>query len=238
MVDKYDNAECNDILQLHRMLRKDGRHNYKGLQIPVPSKLNPEAWHKYLQQYWDRQLPLLIKFGFLLNFDRDSVLTSQNINHKSATDYPDHVSVYLEEELRHQAILGPFKHPPINHLNTSPFMTPDRPNSENRRVIIDLSWPLGQSVNAEVPADKCLDTEFVLTYPSLDNIAQEVLHLGKGCKIFKVDINRAFRHVPIDPVDLDLLGLHLKDYIIDRYLLDSNTDLPSFREFQMRYASS
>ena len=42
----------------------------------------------------------------------------------------------------------------------------------------------------------------------MDNITDEVLKLGKGCKIFKVDISRAFRHVPIDPGDLDLLGLY------------------------------
>ena len=184
VTDKSDNAECNDILQLHRMLRKDDRHNYKGLQVPVPSKLNYEVWSKYLQQYWDWQLPLLIKYGFPLDFNRDSVMTSHKINHKSATDYAKHVSVYLEEELRHQAILGPFKNPPIPQLHTSPFMTQDKPNSEHRRVIIDLSWPVGESVNAGVPTDKYLGTEFVLTYPSIDNITQEVLRLGKGCKIF------------------------------------------------------
>ena len=78
--------------------------------------------------------------------------------------------------------------------------------------IINLSWPLGESVNAGVPANNYLDTECVLTYPSMDNITQEVLRLGKGCKIFKVDISRAVRH---DPGDLDLLGLLWKDYFID-----------------------
>ena len=152
------------------MLREDGRHNYEGLQIPVTSNLNYRVWAGYLREYWDWQLPLLIKFGFPLDFNRDSVVTSHDINHKSATEYPDHVSVYLEEELRHQAILGPFNHPPIAKLHTSPFMTRDKPNSENRRVIIDLSWPQGNSVNAGVPSDKYLGTEFFLTYPSVDNI--------------------------------------------------------------------
>ena len=64
-------------------------------------------------------------------------------------------------------ILGPFKQPPIYHLYTSPFMTWDKPNSVHRRVIIDLSWPLGESVNAGVPTDKYLGTEFILTYPSV-----------------------------------------------------------------------
>ena len=98
-----------------------------------------------------------------MEFDRDSVITSQSINHKSATEYPDHVTVYLEEE--HQAILGPFKHPPVDNLHTSPFITRDKPNLENRRVIIDLSWPLGESVN--VPGyGICSDLPFSRQYYS------------------------------------------------------------------------
>ena len=98
------NAKCTDILQLHTKLRKDGRHNYRGLQVPVQSKLNPEAWKKYLQEYWDWQ------FLYSLNSDirwilTDSVITSQRINHKSVTEYPDHVTAYLKEEIQYQAFL-------------------------------------------------------------------------------------------------------------------------------------
>ena len=57
-------------------------------------------------------------------------------------------------------------------------------------------------------SDRYLGTDFILTYPSVDNITDEVLKLGKGYKMFKVDISRAFCHVPIDPGDLDLLGLY------------------------------
>ena len=57
--------------------------------------------------------------------------------------------------------------------------------------------------------------DFVLAYPSIDNVTDEVLKPGRGCQIFKVDISRAFCHVPIDPGDLDLLGLHWSDYYIN-----------------------
>ena len=60
-----------------------------------------------------------------------------------------------------------------------------------------------------------MGVDFILSYPSVDNIVNEVLRLGKGCEMFKVDISRAFRHVPIDPGDLDLLGLHWGDYFLD-----------------------
>ena len=182
------------------------------------SKLNYEKWAQYLTTYWDWQLPLLIKYGFPLDFDRTFDTNSQKINHKSATEYPEHVTAYLQEELNNEAILGPFKTPPIDNLHVSPLMTRDKGSSVNRRVIIDLSWPLGHSVNSGVGGDCYLGTEFVLTYPSIDNITDEVLKLGKGCEIFKIDISRAFCHVPIDPGDLDLLGLHWEGYFLDQSL--------------------
>ena len=98
-------------------------------------------------------------------------------------------------------------------------MTREKSSSANRRVINDLSWPHGHSVNSGVENDCYLGTDFVLTYPSIDKITNEVLKLGKGCQIFKIDISRAFRHVPIDPGELDLLGLHWKGYLIDRSLM-------------------
>ena len=213
--DRRKNNICQKITELHQKLRKDGRHNYVGLQIPVPSKLNAEKWASYLTGYWDWQLLLLVKYGFPIDFNRNKNICHTLGNHNSADQYPEHVSHYVQEEIQHGAIAGPFKVPSIPKLHVSPFMTQDKSSSDHRRVIIDLGWPIGQSVNARVSSDKYLDTEFILTYPSIDNITDEVLKLGKGCHIFKVDISRAFRHVPMDPGDLDLLGLHWEGYFLD-----------------------
>ena len=62
----------------------------------------------------------------------------------------------------------------------------------SKPVIIDPSWPLGPSVNLGVSSDRYLDTDFVLTYPSIDNITDQVLRLGKGFKIFKCNISGDF----------------------------------------------
>ena len=74
--------------------------------------------------YWDDQLVDLLEFRFLLDFGRSLKLISVEDNHKSAKDYEEHVNHYLQEELDHGAILGPFKSKPIN-LHVSPFMTRD-----------------------------------------------------------------------------------------------------------------
>ena len=213
--DTNKNEESTDLLQLHSKLRSDGRYNYRGLQIPVPSKLNFRKWEEYLVDYWDWELPMLIKYGFPLDFHRETVISTEKINHKSALQFPSHVDTYLTEETEHGAMGGPYADPPIQNLHISPFMTRDKSSSDKRRVIMDLSWPKGQSVNSGAELDKYLGTQFVLTYPSVDNITDQVLQLGRGCQIFKVDISRAFRHVPIDPGDLDLLGLHWGQYYID-----------------------
>ena len=216
--DSGGNSVCRDILEFHKKLRKDGRHNYIGLQVPLMLNLKYDKWAQYLTTYWDWQLPLPIKYGFPLDFDRNSDISSEKINHTSAIEYPEHVTAYLQEELDHKAMLGPFQTPPIENIHISPFMTREKSTSVNRRVIIDFSWPPGHSVNSGVGSDCYLGTEFVLTYPSIDNITNEVLKLGKGCQIFKIDISRAFRPVPIDPGDLDLLGLHWEDDFLDRSL--------------------
>ena len=59
-------------------------------------------------------------------------------------------------------------------------------------------------------------TEFQLKYPSVDSIIQNSHNLGPACSIFKIDISHAFRHIRIDPGDLDLLGFqHLDQYYLD-----------------------
>ena len=52
----------------------------------------------------------------------------------------------------------------------------------------------------------------------MDNITNQVLKLGKGSLIYKIDISRAFQHIKIDPSDYNLLGLSFNSYFIDTCL--------------------
>ena len=128
-------------------------------------------------------------------------------------DYEEHVNHYLQEELDHGAILGPFKSTPIN-LDVSPFMTRDKPDSQWRCTIVDLSWPCEASVNAGVQKDTYLNSKFALTYPSVDQIVDRILQLGLGSLIYKMDIVRLFRQLKVDPEDSDFLDLKMGDYYI------------------------
>ena len=77
-----------------------------------------------MRNYWDWQLPFLIKFGFPLDLHPNSEILPTKMNHKSATVNPQHNEQYIQEELTHDAMLGPFQEPPFQ-LHTSPFMTRD-----------------------------------------------------------------------------------------------------------------
>ena len=120
-----------------------------------------DQWRYYLRGYFDQQLPDLIKFGFPLVFDRTNVLRQTLDNHTLANEYPDQVDKYIQEEISHNVMLGPFGIPPFN-LHISSFLTRENVGSNTRRTIIDLSWPKGVSVNDGVSSSVYLDTHFEL----------------------------------------------------------------------------
>ena len=93
-------------------------------------------------------------------------------------------------------------------------MTLHKPNSD-RRIIVDLSWPHGASVNTGIDKLSYLNSEFDLTLPTVDDITTELKRLGRGALFYKVDVSRVLRHVKVDPGDYDLLDLIWKDHYID-----------------------
>ena len=97
-------------------------------------------------------------------------------------------------------------------------MTRHKPNSDRLHVITDLSWPQGASVNSGINKNTYLDSQFDLTFLSVDDITNEVKCLGRGALLYKVDVSCAFRHVKVDPGDYDLLGLEWNGTYVDTCL--------------------
>ena len=207
-----------DIMELHHIVKSSGLPNFLKSRIPVNTNLNIKNWRSYLKNYWDQQLPDLLQYGFPLDFDRNCQLQRVDSNHKSAEVHLDHVKNYIQEELSHKAIIGPFEKLPLS-FHISPLMTRDKQDSVKKRTIMDLSWPKGQSVNDGVSKERYLGTAYTLHYPSVDNITAALHRLGHGAKLFKIDISRAFRHLSVDPADIDLLGLQVDQ----RHFLDVST---------------
>ena len=212
------NPTIADIKLLHSTVKNGTTHNFLGAQVQVKGQLDPDKWEMRLHDYWDVQLCSLIRYGFPLDFDSNSHLLYELINHSSATHHHKDVKAYLEEEKHFNAIYGPYSEPPLENMHFSPFLTREKPGAKHRRVIVDLSFPHGSSVNAGVQPESYLGTPFLLTLPTIDTITQKVKENGKGSLLYKIDLSRAFRHVKLDPKDYNLLGLHLQGYYFDSCL--------------------
>ena len=80
---------------------------------------------------------------------------------------------------------------------------------------MDLIWPQGASLNAGIDKLTYLNSEFDLTFPTMDDITNELKQLGRGALLYKVYVSRAFRHIKIDRGDYDLLGLVWKGHYVN-----------------------
>ena len=98
---------CN-YLELDKLVKQFDCRNFLGAQIPVVSNLNIDKWKFHLRDYWDKQLLDLLEFGFPLDFNKSTVLTSTEENHASAKQFSSHVETYIQERIKHGAMLGPF----------------------------------------------------------------------------------------------------------------------------------
>ena len=63
------------------------------------------------------------------------------------------------------------------------------------------------------------EVPFKLTLSSLDNLLPTLQCLGSNAHVFKVDISRAFRNVPVDPADAIHLGMKWRGkFYVDKFL--------------------
>ena len=209
------NSHDYSPIEMHKIVKETGKPNFLRVRLPVTSQLNVDRWKILLKDYWDQQLLQLLQFGFPLDFNRCCPLKHEVGNHSSANEFPADIDAYIEEECKFGALLDLFDVNPIENAHNSPFMTRNKPNSDRRRVITDLSWPLGSSVNSGIDKNTFLDDPFMLMFPTVDDITSELKHLGRGTLLYKIDVSRAFRHAKVDPGGYDLRGLDWHHAYVD-----------------------
>ena len=166
--------------------------------------LDPTAWEIALHDHPDRAyvrfLLTGIKEGFRIGFNQSAPLQSATANMPSALEHPQVVRKYLKEELGRGRLLGPFgaeelrSLPPL-HINRFGVI-PKGHNSGKWRLITDLSFPPGRSVNDGIAPELCS-----LTYASVENVAEVAAGYRRGALMAKIDIESAYRLVPVHPTD-------------------------------------
>ena len=141
-------------------------------------------------------------------------------NHKGATDFSKEIEKYLRKEVSYGAIIGPFfKNPFCCDFKSSPLNTVIKKDSVERRVILDLSYPVGNSINDGIFQEYYLGKNINVCYPNVDDLVDIIKLKGQGCLMFKKDFKRAYRQIPLCPGDMHLVGFQWEDAIFaDRVL--------------------
>jgi hypothetical protein len=196
--------------------------------VPVQCGFKVDRFQELAEDYHDKQLFELLRFGFPLDITKNFNPAKDTVNHTSAVKFPE-VKKFIMTELQQGALSGLILSDEFAHIHISPLMS--RPKEgDARRIIVDLSWPKAESasVNDAVLENKYLDCDFILKLPTVDHICQIINAFEVPVLIYKIDLARAFRQIPIDPLDIVNLGIKWEDNI---YL---NTALP----FGFRHGSA
>lgn len=209
-----DNLQFVTPIIQHIIASKHGLPNAFGARIPVPTPLNIPAWESKLLDYHDRQIVDFLRYGWPVNYTANQLPISADKNHSSAISYADHVQHYVNTELRYHAIAGPFRTNPFPQpLICCPLQTVPKRGASKRRVVMDLSFPPHASVNIGIPDSSYLNEPYKLRLPGIDRLIEFILQLGQGCLLYKLDLQRAYRQLPIDPKDYHLLGFRFNNLL-------------------------
>lgn len=141
-----------------------------------------------------------IEFGVRVDFegDREAGLYGPNLPIEPK-DEPK-VDAVIDADVRALKKAGPFDEAPFPNMAVSPIGVVPKKNSTKVRVIHHLSYPRrGDSVNAGV-----LDEPLELS--SFGHAARAVRGIGRGCFLVKLDVEAAYKQVPVRPQDWHLLG--------------------------------
>ena len=165
-------------IALNRLVRERGYPNRWGAKIPIKTAWNIHLLENLLEGYPDREVVEWMKYGWpvgRLPTMEPPTLTFKN--HKGATDFPESLEKYIAKEDSYNAIIGPLETIPFTHfVGISPLSTRPKKDSEERRIILDLSFPPGRSVNDGIMKDNYLGFYAKLTFPKTDNSLTEYMN--------------------------------------------------------------
>ena len=193
---------------VYSKVRKTGVPNYLDAKIPLPSGLNIPTWYNLLTDYHDNQLVNFLNYGWPVDYTYNRTPTPTFNNHKEPEDFSTHINKYITTELKHKALLGPFKNKPFEPwCQFSPIMTRKKKHSCDRRIIVDLSYPRGQSVNSGIKKGYYLGKQLSYTLPGINNIITKLTCTKTNKYLWTIDLERAYRQLRTDPLSVPLLGI-------------------------------
>lgn len=135
-----------------------------------------------------------------MGLDYAKPIASAKQNGTSAIEHLLVVESYLRSERAEGRMIGLMDSKSVPGLHTNRFGVIPKDHATNRwRLITDLSFPEGTSINDGIRPELCS-----LTYTLVDRVARAAEQLGPGALLAKVD---TYRLVPVHPDERPLLGV-------------------------------
>ena len=180
----------------------------RGISTPLQIKVWKQALAHHLDPAFRHYIIEGLSEGFRIGFDRRQPLQSARKNMPSAAQHHTVVSEYVANEKALGHFQGPIAKPQPNiHINR--FGVIPKGHIPGRwRLITDLSFPPERSVNDGIDPALCS-----LSYVSVDTVAAAAAEFGPGALMAKVDIESAYRLIPVHPDDHCLLGVEWEDQV-------------------------
>ena len=214
----------DDLLRLDAQ-RVAPSEQFEQLSSVICSPLIASVWASNLAYQPDARFASYIANGitdgFRIGYSRavSSVLASAKRNMRSAYENCSFVEEYIAEELVKGRLVGPIPCDGVSSasqsVHCSPFgVIPKRNRPGKWRLIVDLSSPKHKSVNSGIEPSLCS-----LKYSGLDEAVALVKSAGRGCLLAKLDLQSAYRVIPVHPDNRSLLAVTWKgDVFLDTAL--------------------
>ena len=116
--------------------------------------------------------------GFRIGYDWSRERKSACSNLPSASAHPEVVQQSLDQEVASGRLLGPFQPdelcPPV-HVSRFGAMIEKKHQQGKFRIIVDLSFPEGKSINEGIATELCS-----LSYTRVDDVVKGICQLGSA----------------------------------------------------------
>ncbi len=155
-------------------------------------------WERLLAAHPDRDFVAYIvhgiRSGFQIGADQSLPFRSASSNMQSARENAQVIDDYLRAECSLSRVVGPLAADTLMiHVNR--FGVIPKSNQPGKwRLIVDLSHPSGFSVNDGIPRALCS-----LRYVTVDSAVHIIQQCGQGALLAKLDLESAYRNVPVHP---------------------------------------
>ena len=138
-----------------------------------------------------------------MGFNPGFSLRSAKKNKGFAYQHPEIADAYLANEVALGTVAGLFHSPPLPNLHINSFgVIPKKGQPNKWRLILDMSSPLGSSVNEGINPN-----DYPLQYIRVDDIIKMVSKFGQGALMAKFDVETAYHNLAVHPTDRYLIGM-------------------------------